>query len=378
MLVEVEVSKRSSLGSRAGGALGLALQACVVLVLIAGCSFLSSDQYSIGGDALGNPGLDRSIDTAGVAAMGNPYTSFAFPTAGMLGWTYGRIDPNTGKSHGGIDVWTGFACGNGAWLPQPGNAVYLAYSGKLVYWVFSGSSGPNQVKKYADGRGVCVGLIFEHVDPLPDSAHPTWKLYTFYLHLAISSTGQTTVDPRFLNQSAWGVSYAKGTYLGRQGDKPYAVGESTIQHLHFAVFRNGDGVLREKDYIDPSPYLGLVVRYGAAGCLPSGSQFEERLGGGATYVSPVLRPAAATIAAAGGSVKFTAVSVPCGSTLRSNASWVSSLAMSEGIDPQGRAKREVSAKIGVNKATSVRTAVITVGTLSYILTQQGAGRSTGK
>jgi hypothetical protein len=145
----------------------------------------------------------------------------------------------------------------------------------------------------------------------------------------------------------------------------------------WSVFRNGDGILRLADYIDPSPYLGLVVRYGAAGCLPTGSQFEERLGGGASHVSPALRPAVGTIGAAGGSIAFTAVSVPCGPTLRSNASWVSSLAMSEGIDVLGRATRIVSAKVGANKTSSVRTAVITVGTVSHVLTQ-AAGVRAGK
>jgi hypothetical protein len=199
------------------------------------------------------------------------------------------------------------------------------------------------------------------------------------MHLATDSTGVSTVDPRFLGQSAWGVTYPKGTYLGRQGDRRYDrsdPNESVITHLHFATFKNKDGVLRTTDYVNPSPYFGLTVQYGSASSLPAGSEFQAVPTGGASYVVPALKPSYGTIAAKGGTLSFTAVSIPCGSALKSSAAWVSALRLTERIDDaSGAAVRTVSATVGANKTASNRNVTVTVGQLVYLLTQSGAAKN---
>src|SRR5688500_12321275 len=165
---------------------------------------------------------------------------FILPSDGFIGLLY--ADPAGPYSvlnrHTGIDIF-----GDG----EPGEVpVYAAYDGyltRLEAWVSS--------------------VIIEHDDPLNEGQ----KIWTYYTHMA-SEDGESYIVDAFPSGTR-GMVVEQGTMLGYQGEYNGSANFPIGLHLHFSIVKSDDNgsFLNEANLdntLDPTPYLGLKLRYDEA------------------------------------------------------------------------------------------------------------------
>lgn len=145
--------------------------------------------------------------------------TFAWPSAGYIGWLY-AVDTGTSEGiHTGIDIWNNQT---GTWTNNEdgnSNAIYAAYGGTIVFKGDNPSSGD--------------GYIIYHNS----------NLYTAYWHIINKQKN--------LNDSV-----NMNDYLGNQANL-------VAVHVHFAVLKSGSD--NYANSLDPSSYLGRQLKSGESG-----------------------------------------------------------------------------------------------------------------
>lgn len=193
----------------------------------------------------GNPATREALVTRqnSVACPGAP---FILPADGYIGLLYD--DPNGPYSdthrHQGIDI---FSPGDPGVTP-----VYAAYDGYLT----RESSWKSSL------------IIRVPDDPLV----PGRQIWLYYTHMADRAGSVDYIDDAF-PPGTHEVFVQQGTFLGYTGNYNGGALRSIWVHLHFSIVRDdGSGhYTNELDIantIDPSPYLGMAVRYGCAPRVP--------------------------------------------------------------------------------------------------------------
>ncbi len=164
---------------------------------------------------------------------------FNLPTEGFLGvcWNdsgFRHIYEGVSYNHTGIDVWSDKDVWNGS-NKDRGKPVYAVYGGKVV----------------TVNRD--VGRVQIELDELPEDYNgvpgieQTKGLYAYYTHM----------EQIFVEE---GNRVEKGQNIGKQGNRSKDT-SMTIVHLHFSLKR---GLATEEvvaNTLDPSPYLGMKLKY---------------------------------------------------------------------------------------------------------------------
>lgn len=221
----------------------------------------------IGARELAEPGEGESprVDSSELleARLNQYNATFLIPSPGFVGWIFGR------NGHSGVDIWTGDprASRESDRKPPPcGNEVRAAYAG-TVKEIWKSRTHDGQNWRSADpGDTEAAIVVLEHWN-VPGA--PRNPIYTMYMHMARDNGNGTGVGT-CISDNVWdykesGQSVPAGFVLGRQGNLRLA-GPSIITHLHFSVSTSWNS----ENAIDPSPFLGLNVRYGTTGALQYG------------------------------------------------------------------------------------------------------------
>lgn len=190
------------------------------------------------------------------------------PTTGYIGAIYNTLPAQSRTcslgAHPGVDIWTARTDPTNGGQPK-GNPVFLTYPGRLV-------------ARLTDSRGAVSGVAFYH---------PDIRLYTLYLGMAEEISGESYVDPTL----GVDATYARGRFLGNQGNRAWLAGDPVAVRLHFAVTP-----LPSPDFgIDPSPYLGLQLD--GCGENPVPLSYAVVAGGTPDAPTPVSPAAGARVAA---------------------------------------------------------------------------------
>lgn len=168
-----------------------------------------------------------------------PNAPFVVPADGTIGLLY--ADPREPYSaenpHQGIDIFS---------ATVPGvTPVYAAYNG--------------YIRREDDWRSALIQRVPE--DPLS----PGRQIWLYYAHMA-DRDGNSFIVEAFPPGSRE-VYVKQGTLLGYTGDYNGNALRDIWVHVHFSIVQDdGNGrYLNEldlKNTLDPSPYLGLAVKYG--------------------------------------------------------------------------------------------------------------------
>ncbi len=166
---------------------------------------------------------------------------FVLPTDGYIGLLYADTNgPYSGASpHQGIDIFSNAPAGV---VP-----VYAAYDG--------------YISRDTEWRSALIQRVPD--DPL----QPGRQIWLYYAHMA-DRQGNSFIEPAFPPGAAE-VFVPQGTLLGYTGDYNGDSLRDVWVHLHFSIVQD-DGTgryMNELEFgntLDPSPYLGLPVRFGCA------------------------------------------------------------------------------------------------------------------
>ena len=158
---------------------------------------------------------------------------FAFPTDGLVGFTWGDSF-RPGYHHQGLDIFGPDDLGE-----TPVRAAYDGYLTRLPSW-----------------HSAVIVRIPE--DPLQHGR----QIWTYYTHMA-DAEGQSFIDPAFPPGTTERFVQA-GTLLGHQGTYSADPLNPVGMHLHFSiVLDDGQGRFRNEleisNTLDPSPYFGFEL-----------------------------------------------------------------------------------------------------------------------
>lgn len=172
---------------------------------------------------------------------------FILPSEGFIGLLYDdpRGPYSQWKPHQGIDIFSSGAAGEAP--------VYAAYDGYIT--------------REANWKSAVIQRIPS--DPL----QPGRQIWLYYAHMA-DRAGNSFIEPAFAAGTA-DLFVPQGTLLGYTGNYNGNSLRTIAVHLHFSiVLDDGSGSYRNElefsNTVDPSPYLGMPVRYscdtGTTGC----------------------------------------------------------------------------------------------------------------
>jgi peptidoglycan LD-endopeptidase LytH len=172
-----------------------------------------------------------------------PDAPFSFPTDGYVGYLWGDTFQAFHR-HQGIDIFGG---------GEPGQTP-----------VFSASDG--LLTRLPSWKSAVIIRIPS--DPL----HPGTEIWIYYAHMA-APDGASYIDAAFPAGTAE-KPIRRGDFIGYQGNYSGDPNNPVGVHLHFSIVKdNGSGgwlnELEMTNTMDPSPYLGLMLRAGVAGKGPS-------------------------------------------------------------------------------------------------------------
>jgi murein DD-endopeptidase MepM/ murein hydrolase activator NlpD len=171
-----------------------------------------------------------------------PGAPFTLPSDGFIGLLY--ADPrgpySSRNPHQGIDIFSN---------SEPGlTPVYAVYDG--------------YVTREAGWRSALIQRVPE--DPL----QPGRQIWLYYAHMADQAGNSFIVD--FFPPGTQEEFVKQGTLLGFTGNYNGNSVRGVWVHLHFSIVQDdGHGrytnELEFNNTLDPSPYLGMAVNYGASG-----------------------------------------------------------------------------------------------------------------
>ena len=164
---------------------------------------------------------------------------FIFPTNGFIGFLW-NDSFRPGHHHQGVDIFGGTELG-----VTPVIAAYSGYLTRLPDWM-------------------ATVIVRIPKDPL----NPGRQIWVYYTHMA-DQQGNSYISTEFPPDTNERFVEA-GSLLGFQGNFSGDPDNPVGMHLHFSIVRDdGDGhflnELQINNTLDPSPYLGLALRAGAAG-----------------------------------------------------------------------------------------------------------------
>jgi len=176
-----------------------------------------------------------------------PGAPFVLPAQGFIGLLYGdpRGPYSVVRPHQGIDIF-----GNGELGTLPVVAAYDGYLTREQDWVSA--------------------VIIRHPE---DPLDPSRQIWTYYTHMA-GPQGNSFIHEAF-PPGTREVFVEQGTLLGFMGNYSGNAGNPTGHHVHFSIVRD-DGLghytneLQFENTLDPGPYLGMTVNYGANPPIPIG------------------------------------------------------------------------------------------------------------
>jgi murein DD-endopeptidase MepM/ murein hydrolase activator NlpD len=170
---------------------------------------------------------------------------FIFPTNGFVGFLWGDSF-RPGHRHQGVDIFG--PTGPDGLGETPVLAAYDGYLTRLSDWKSS--------------------VIIRIPD---DPLHPGRQIWIYYTHMA-DAEGRSFISDSFPSGTIEAFVPA-GTLLGYQGNYSADPDNPTGMHLHFSIVKDdGRGQFRNElkfsNTLDPSPYLGLVLKADLAGDDP--------------------------------------------------------------------------------------------------------------
>lgn len=176
-----------------------------------------------------------------------PGAPFVLPAQGFIGLLYGdpRGPYSTLRPHQGIDIF-----GDGELGTLPVVAAYDGYLTREQDWVSA--------------------VIIRHPE---DPLDPSRQIWTYYTHMA-DPQGNSFIHEAF-PPGTQEVFVEQGTLLGFMGNYSGNAGNPTGHHVHFSIVKDdGQGnytnELQFENTLDPGPYLGMTVNYGANPPIPIG------------------------------------------------------------------------------------------------------------
>ncbi|NIV38076.1 MAG: hypothetical protein GWN58_54285 [Anaerolineae bacterium] len=159
------------------------------------------------------------------------------------------------------------ACPGAPWQLPTSAEMGVQWGERGLDFFGQGDENSVPVHAVADGRLTRLShwedaVAIQHDDPL----RPGEKVWTYYAHMASASSGESYIVPG-LPAGSTNVSVRAGQLLGYQGrrsERTQAMVTPWV-HLRFAVVRaTEDGRFPDGigpgDILDPSPYLGIVLK----------------------------------------------------------------------------------------------------------------------
>lgn len=217
-------------------AIGLAVSAGIILILVAGYFYLR--RYDLPGARSGRVlewlrSPEKHPDWAVKHGERGGQAAFILPTDGYIGYLWGDAF-RLGQRHQGLDIFGG---------TEPGlTPVVAAADGYLT--------------RLPDWKSAVIIRLPQ--DPL----NPSRQIWTYYAHMA-DPQGSSFISPDFppgTNEKP----VVAGTLLGYQGNYSGDSANPVGVHLHFSiVLDDGRGRFRDElkiqNTLDPSPYFNLPL-----------------------------------------------------------------------------------------------------------------------